>query len=321
MAVYTDVSDEELSTFLAKYGIGNLLSFKGIAEGVENTNYFVQTSEGNFILTLYEKRVNPKDLPFFLELMVHLSKKDISCPIPIRQESGKYLDLLANRPAVIVSFLEGMWIRRPQAHHCTALGETLAGLHLAAKNFDMRRSNSLSIESWKELFNKIRDHADKFHDGLKNEIERELENIEVSWPRDLPEGIIHADLFPDNVFFLDDRLSGLIDFYFACNDYWAYDLAICMNSWCFEPDHSFNVTKARALVEGYRKIRNLGDDELDALATLARGSAMRFLLTRLHDWQNVPPGALVRPKDPMEYIRKLRFHQTIKTPSDYGLQP
>ncbi len=320
MAVYTEVSDEELITFLSNYDIGDLLSFKGIAEGVENSNYLIHTSKGAYILTLYEKRVDPDDLPFFLGLMEHLADKGISCPVPIRQHSGGVLGVLADRPAVIVSFLEGMWIKRPKSAHCGALGSALAQLHLGTTDFEIRRPNALSLKDWRPLFEQSQARADEINSGLETEILLELDALEANWPDDLPAGIIHADLFPDNVFFLDGKLSGLIDFYFACNDFWAYDLAICLNAWCYEPDYSFNVTKARALLNGYRRVRPLSTAEFEALPLLARGASLRFLLTRLHDWLRVPDGALVRPKDPMEYLRKLRFHQSVTSATDYGLQ-
>lgn len=319
MAVYTDVSSDELAAFLADYEAGELLSYKGIAEGVENSNYLVHTSRGYFILTLYEKRVALNDLPFFLNLMAHLAARGISCPQPVMNRKGVALGELAGRPAAIINFLEGMWPRRPSVTHCAGVGEALAKLHLAGLDFPMRRDNALSVAGWHKLFNQIASHADDFQIGLHDFIAAELSFHDHCWPKNLARGIIHADMFPDNVFFLGNELSGLIDFYFACHDILAYDLAICINAWCFEPDHSFNVTKARAMLNGYMRVRPIPNDEIAALPILARGAALRFLLTRLVDWLNVPPGALVRPKDPSEYIRKLRFHQSVTTIRDYGL--
>lgn len=321
MAVYTDVSDEDLAAFVALYDIGDTLALKGIAEGVENSNFLLHTTSGYFILTLYEKRVNPADLPFFLELMRHLAARGISCPQPIAARSGAMLGELAGRPAAIISFLDGMWVRRPRREHCAALGEALARFHLAGADFAGQRPNTLSVDSWRPLLGASLDQADTVVPGLAAELTAELDHLESCWPTGLPSGVIHADLFPDNVFFIGERLSGLIDFYFACNDAFAYDVAICLNAWCFEPDLSFNVTKARALLNGYRQVRDFTDAEFAALPLLARGSALRFLLTRLHDWLRVPPGALVTPKDPREYLRKLRFHQGVATASDYGLAP
>ena len=319
MAVYTDVAAEDLTKFLAGYELGELLSYKGIAEGVENSNFLVHTRQGHFILTLYEKRVAAGDIPFFLALMEHLAARDITCPQPVKNRAGETLGQLCGRPAAIVTFLDGMWIRRPDPRHCYALGGALAKLHLAGADFAQRRRNTLSVEGWRPLYEQVASRADSVQPGLAETIERELAHLEQHWPRDLPHGVIHADLFPDNVFFLGNALSGLIDFYFACTDTLAYDVAICLNAWCFEPDHSYNVTKGRELLQGYMRARPLSAAELEAMPLLARGAATRFLLTRLTDWLNVPEGALVRPKNPMEYFRKLRFHQAINNVRDYGV--
>jgi homoserine kinase type II len=318
MAVYTDVTADDLTRFLAGYDIGELLSYKGIAEGVENSNFLVHTSTGNFILTLYEKRVAEKDLPFFIALMEHLAARGINCPQPVKNKQGGMLGRLAGKPAAIVTFLDGLWIRRPNAAHCAAVGEALARLHLAGADFTMKRANGLTIDSWSALYEHARESGDTVRPGLCDEIAKELNALETLWPRDLPQGVIHADLFPDNVFFLADKLSGLIDFYFACTDTLAYDVVICLNAWCFEQDHSYNITKGRALLRGYNAVRPLSAAEYAALPVLARGAAMRFLLTRLVDWLAVPNGALVKPKDPLEYFRKLRFHQSVKSAHDYG---
>ncbi len=320
MAVYTDVVAEELAGFLAGYDIGELLAYKGIAEGVENSNFLVHTSRGNFILTLYEKRVAAADLPFFLRLMEHLHARGITCPQPVKNKDGEVLGKIAGRPAAVITFLDGMWIRRPSPSHCAALGEALAKLHLAGLDFEMRRANALSVEGWRPLYQSCGTRANEVQRDLQPFLAAELSQLERTWPRNLPQGVIHADLFPDNVFFLGNRLSGLIDFYFACTDALAYDVAICLNAWCFETDHSFNVTKGRSLLQGYAQARGLSGDERDALPLLARGAALRFLLTRLADWFDVPPGALVRPKDPLEYYRKLRFHQAVVGVRDYGIE-
>jgi homoserine kinase type II len=319
MAVYTDVAAEDLAPFLAGYDIGELLAYKGIAEGVENSNFLVHTTRGYFILTLYERRVAERDLPFFLALMQHLAGRGITCPQPVKNRAGETLGRVAGRPAAIVTFLDGMWIRRPGAAHSAAVGEALARLHLAGADFAMRRENALSVAGWRQLYQACGERADAVQRDLKTILAAELELLEREWPRGLPQGVIHADLFPDNVFFLGDKLSGLIDFYFACTDTLVYDVAICLNAWCFEPDHSFNVTKGRALLTSYAKTRPLSAPEWAKLPLLARGAALRFLLTRLVDWLDVPPGALVRPKDPVEYLRKLRFHQKVTRASDYGV--
>jgi homoserine kinase type II len=320
MAVYTEVSDDDLAEFIASYQVGGLLSYKGIAEGVENTNYLVHTEKGPYFLTIYEKRVAPADLPFFLGLMEHLAKAGINCPIPVRDAEGRMLRELAGKPAALVTFLEGVWIRRPQARHCWAMGQAMAQLHLAGRSFETSRANTLGIAGWRPLFATFRPRAEEVAPGLGATIEQELDHLEAHWPAGLPEGIIHADLFPDNVFFLGDTLSGLIDFYFACNDAFAYDIAAALNAWCFETDHSFNVTKGQALLKGYQSARALTPAERQAMPMLARGAALRFLLTRAYDWLHTASDALVRRKDPLEYLRRLKFHRSVRSASEYGLE-
>ena len=320
MAVYTEVSDKDLIAFVAEYDIGEALSCKGIAEGVENTNYLLSTGAGTFILTLYEKRVDPQDLPFFLGLMEHLAAKGVPCPVPVKGRDGRSLRRLAKRPAAIVTFLEGMWPRKATADHCDGLGAALARMHVAGQDFRMRRANALSLHAWRGLLGKCLDHADEVRPGLGSALTAELDHLEARWPRDLPTGVIHADLFPDNVFFHHGRVSGLIDFYFACWDAFAYDVAICLNAWCFESSNSFNVTKARRLLSSYRRVRAFSDAEIESLPLLARGSALRFLLTRLHDWVHTPKDALVTRKNPVEYWDRLRFHQGVKSAGEYGLK-
>jgi homoserine kinase type II len=318
MAVYTEVTDEALTEFLALYDIGTLLAFRGIAEGVENSNYALKTTQGDFILTLYEKRVNPEDLPWFLGLMEHLAAHGLSCPLPVRAKDGHNLNPLAGKIAAITTFLAGVWPRRVLIEHCEPLGAAMAKLHLAGQGFTRTRKNGLGPDSWGPLLAKC-EGADGVLQGLNAELTTWLERITGAWPKDLPVGHIHADLFPDNVFFLNGEISGLIDFYFACTDIYAYDVAICLNAWCFERDFSFNITKSRALLRGYMEHRALSAAEQAALPVLAQGAAMRFLLTRLYDWLNTPPGALVTPKDPMDYYRRLRFHLAAKDASAYGL--
>ncbi len=319
MAVYTEIGDDELRAFTALYDIGEVLSCKGIAEGVENSNFLLTTERANFILTLYEKRVARADLPFFIALMDHLAHQGVACPTPVRGRDGEALRELCGRPAAIVTFLNGMWPRRIDPFHCAALGGALAGLHLAGEAFAMVRRNNLGVAGWRPLYEGCRERAGELQPGLAAELGDDLLFLEAAWPKNLPSGVIHADLFPDNVFFRDRALSGLIDFYFACTDFLAYDIAICLNAWCFELDLSFNVTKARLLVQSYRAARPLGPAELAALPLLARGGALRFLLTRLYDWLNQTPGALVRPKDPLEYLKRLRFHRGIAGPAAYGI--
>lgn len=319
MAVYTEVTDDDVAAFLAAYDLGEVVSLKGIAEGVENSNYLLSTTRGSYILTLYEKRVDRNDLPYFIGLMEHLAARGIKCPTPIRGRDGQALRELCGRPAAIVTFLEGLWPKRITPRHCELLGGALAEMHLAGRDFPMYRRNDLSLGGWRKLLDDCRDRADEVAPGLAGELEAELGALTQAWPSDLPEGVIHADLFPDNVFFRGDALSGFIDFYFACNDFLAYDLAVCLNAWCFEADDAFNATKARRMLQAYRRVRPLSEAELEALPLLARGSALRFLLTRLFDWLNHPEGAFVAPKDPLEYLRKLRFHRELRGPAAYGL--
>ena len=319
MAVYTEVTDDALRGFLAAYDLGQLRAFKGIAEGVENSNFLLHTAAGRFILTLYEKRVAAADLPFFLGLLDHLAARGLNCPRPVRTRTGAALGELAGRPAAIVTFLDGLWIRSPRVAHCEAVGRALAGLHRAGADFIMTRPNALSVAAWPGLFDLARARADSVAPGLAVAVDAELAALRDAWPRDLPAGVIHADLFPDNVFFLDDRLTGLIDFYFACTDAFAYDLVICLNAWCFDTTGRFHEARARALMAGYRDVRPLEASEVAALPVLARGAALRFMLTRLVDWLNVPPGALVKPKNPLEYLAKLRFHQGVTDAGRYGI--
>lgn len=323
MAVYTDVSDEALASFLTDYALGELVAFRGIAEGVENSNFSLRTGTGDYILTLYEKRVDPRELPWFLGLMRHLAQRGVTCPQPIAGHDGEALRVLAGRPAAITSFLSGVWPRRVRPEHCRLLGVALATLHLAGADYEHERPNGLGPAAWRPLLESCRSTGDAVQPGLIAELDLALDSILPAWPSDLPRGQIHADLFPDNVFFLETdgtrALSGLIDFYFACTDLLAYDLGVCLNSWCFEPGMEFNVTKAKLLLAGYASIRPLDAAERAALPVLAQGAAIRFLLTRLYDWVNTPPGAMVTRKDPLEYLRRLRFHLAAATPEALGL--
>jgi homoserine kinase type II len=319
MAVYTDVTDEALAAFLTDYDIGTMVAFRGIAEGVENSNFSLRTTDGDFILTLYEKRVDPNDLPWFLGLMEHLAQRGIVCPQPVRGRDGVALRRLCGKHAAITTFLPGVWPRRVRQSHCAPLGTALARLHLAGRDYAPSRTNALGPASWTPLLEKCRDHADALQPGLVAQLDDALTAILARWPAGLPDGHIHADLFPDNVFFLNDTLSGLIDFYFAATDLLAYDVAVCLNAWCFEADFSFNVTKSRALLGGYQSVRGLSAQEQAALPVLCQGAAIRFLLTRLYDWLNTPAGALVTRKDPLEYLRRLRFHMSATDGRAYGL--
>lgn len=319
MAVYTIVSAEEVAAYINDYDVGDVVSFKGIAEGSENSNYLLSTTTGHFILTLYEKRVNEDDLPFYLGLMDHLAQKGINCATPIKDKQGTVIKELCGRPAALISFLDGLSVSNPHVQKCRQLGRALAQMHLAAQDFTMTRQNDLSIDGWIKLATSCSDGADQCLDGLGDTIKKELNILQKEWPSDLPAGIIHGDLFPDNVFFLAGKLSGLIDYYFACSDILTYDVAICFNAWCFEPDHSFNVTKASNFIKGYNEIRPFTAEEFDALPILCRGAALRFLLTRLFDWINHDAGAVMEKKDPLIFLAKLEFHQKIKKASEYGV--
>ena len=319
MAVYTEVSDEELTEFLAAYDIGDLVAFRGIAEGVENSNYSLRTTSADFILTLYEKRVDPADLPWFLGLMQHLAAHGITCPRPVKGRDGEALRRLCGRHAAITTFLPGVWPRRARPEYCAPVGEALARLHLAGASYAPTRRNALGPHGWAPLLKRALPGADGVHAGLGADLQAALARILAAWPQGLPVGHIHADLFQDNVFFLDGKVSGLIDFYFAATDILAYDLAVCLNAWCFEHDVSFNITKGRDMCRAYAAVRPLSAAERAALPVLCQGAAIRFALTRLYDWINTPAGALVTRKDPMEYVRRLRFHLEAHDEHDYGL--
>ena len=309
MAVYTDITDEELSELLADFDLGSALSLKGVAEGVENSNFLLETETGRYFLTVYEKRTREEDLPFFLGLMRWVAERGYSSATPIADRHGEMLKRVRGKPCAIVSFLSGLSVRRPTAAHCREAGIGLAELHLAAAGFPETRANDLGQAAWASMFRGLTNAANDLKPGLAAVIEGDLRQIAEAWPSDLPTGVIHADYFPDNVFFKAGQFAGAIDFYFACNDALAYDVAIALNAWCFEPDGSFNITSARQLVAGYESRRPLSDAERAALPILAHGAAMRFFLTRLADWGATPEGALVRPKDPLEYERKLAVHR------------
>ncbi len=320
MAVYTSVSDDELAQFLTEYEIGEAIAFKGIAEGVENSNYYLETTTGRFILTLFEKRANPADLPYFVGLKQHLSATGFSCTLPVAAKDGEALRTLAGRPAVIVTFLQGLSPRVPNAAQCRQLGSGLAALHAAAADFENVRVNDLGPSSWPSLWVGRAATAEALQPGLAAKIDTDLNTIEktAALRQDLPRGTIHADLFPDNAFFLGDTFTGAIDFYFACTDALAYDLAICVNAWAFEADGAFNYSKAANLIAGYERVRPLELREKAAFPSLCRGAALRFFLTRLVDWTDTPDDALVKPKDPLDYAARLRFHRTATTIADYG---
>ena len=320
MAVYTKLSKSELNEFFSKYDLGKLLNHKEIKEGIENTNYFINTEKGKFILTLYEKRVEEKDLPFFIGLMKNLHDKEFFSPQPIINRNGSYITEIVNKKAAVISFLEGSAKKVLNSNDCYQVGINAAKLHLITKDLSGKRENRLSVNSWRSLYNKVKNDCNKIHPSLTKIIEKNLDEIEKKWPKNIPSGIIHADLFPDNIFFKNNKLSGIIDYYFSCYDFYAFDIAICLNALCFEGKNenlSFNVTKAKRFIDGYSSIRILSEDEKKALKVLCQGAAIRFLLTRVFDFLNLTEGAIVKIKDPIEYLKRLEFHDSVKNYQDY----
>ena len=320
MAVYTKLSKKDLIEFFSKYNIGKIQKHEEIKEGIENTNYLIQTEKGKFILTLYEKRVDEKDLPFFISLMRNLFDKKFPSPEPIINKNGNYISEIFDKKAAVVSFLDGKAKQILNPLDCYEVGVYTAKLHLITKNLVSKRKNKLSVKSWREIYNRVKKDCSKIHPNLSNTIEKNLNEIEMDWPKNIPSGIIHADLFPDNIFFKKNKLSGIIDFYFSCNDYYAFEIAICLNALCFEGKNenlSFNVTKAKKFIEGYSSVRNLTDDEKKSLKVLCKGAAIRFLLTRVFDYLNLIEGAIVKIKDPLEYLKRLEFHESVKNYNDY----
>ncbi len=309
MAVYTDISDEELAALLARFDLGEALAFKGIAEGIENSNFLLETTAGRFILTVYERRVRAEELPYFLGLMGWLADQGFPSARPVADREGQVLQTLRGKPAAIAEFLPGLSARRPTVAQCRQAGEGLAWLHQAGAGYPGRRANDLGQAAWADLFSGLGEAAEALKPGLSKVVAADLALLAASWPGELPAGTIHADFFPDNVFFREGRFAAAIDFYFACDDLLAYDLAVTLNAWCFESNGDFNVTAGKALIAGYESRRPLSDAERAALPVLAHGAAMRFFLTRLADWGRTPEGALVRPKDPLEYERKLAVHR------------
>ncbi|MEO5335840.1 MAG: homoserine kinase [Magnetospirillum sp. WYHS-4] len=319
MAVFTSVPAPDLARFLALYDLGEATACEGIVEGWENSNFHLETTRGRFVLTLFERRVDECDLPFFLGLMEHLGARNFPCPRPMKRRDGGEWGRLCGKPAAIVSFLEGEWPRSPSPADCAEAGRALGRLHRKTGDFHGHRTNTMGIGAWRSLFEAVADRADSLEPGMAIEIEADLEALERNWPSGLPLGVIHGDLFPDNTFFRDGRLVGVIDFYFACRDALAVDLAIGLNAWCFDGEWTFDRMRGAALLAGYREIVPIESDERAALPVLARGMALRFLLTRLKDWLDRPPGAMVEPKDPREYLAKLRFHRGVGDARDYGL--
>ena len=320
MAVYTKLSENQLREFFSKYSVGKILNYKEIKEGIENTNYFVLTEQGKFILTLYEKRVEKKDLPFFISLMKNLFDRNFPSPKPIINKNGNYISEILEKKAAVVSFLDGSAKKNLSPNDCYEVGVNTAKLHLITKNLTGKRENKLSVNAWRKIYNKVKKDCSKIHPNLPNVIEKNLDEIEKNWPKDIPSGIIHADLFPDNIFFKGNKLSGIIDFYFSCYDFYAFEIAICLNALCFEGKNenlSFNVTKAKKFIDGYSEKRKLTEEEKKSLKVLCQGAAIRFLLTRVFDYLNLTEGAIVEIKDPVEYLKRLEFHDSVKNYQDY----
>ena len=320
MAVYTKLDEKDINNILSNYKIGKLNSFKGIEEGIENTNYYLLVERKKYILTIYEKRVNSKDLPFFSDLMAGLNHKNFKCPFPIVNNDNKTISDYDGKKLMIVSFLEGKAKQVLTPNDCKLVGMEVAKMHEITKEFKIRRNNDLSIMSWRKLFNSVKDQCVQINKDLPKLIETNLADVEKNWPKNLPNGIIHADLFSDNIFFHNDKFNGIIDFYFSCNDFYSFEIAICFNALCFDGHKnnlSFNVTKAKNFVDGYSSIRKILDKEKESIKVLSQGAALRFLLTRVFDSLNTVEGAIVKVKDPLEYLKRLEFHKNSKNYEDY----
>ena len=320
MAVYTKIDHKKIRRILSSYDLGKLNQFKGIEEGIENTNYFLSIENKKFILTIYEKRVKSEDLPFFSDLMSSLNKSNFKCPAPILNKQNKTITDFEGKKLMIVSFLEGKAKKNLSPLNCKSIGIEVAKMHSITKNFKFKRENDLSVKSWRNLFDSVKDKCSKIHNDLPKLIEENLKDVEKNWPKNLPRGIIHADLFHDNIFFLQDKFSGIIDFYFSCEDFFAFEIAICFNALCFDglkENLSFNFTKAKNFIDGYTSIRKLNEEEKNNIKVLSQGAALRFLLTRVFDTLNKVEGAIVKIKDPIEYLKRLEFHKNSKNYEDY----
>ena len=317
MAVYTKLEHQEVRQFLEQYNINNFKDYKGITEGVENTNYLIKTSEQDYILTIYEKRVDENDLPFFIKLLSYLSENKFPCPKPIANKNNEKINRIKNKNAALVTFLNGQSKNKITSEECFEIGKITAQLHEITKKFDINRKNNLSIENWESIFEKTIKQKIDLDESIIKKTKNYLNFLKDKWPKNLPQGIIHADLFPDNIFFTNNKVSGIIDFYFACNDFFAYEIAICINSLCFDNNSTFNMTKAKNLIDGYTYIRTLSEDEKKYLPILSMGAAMRFFLTRLYDFYHTDNKADVKIKDPFEYLKKIEFHSTIKNFNEY----
>ena len=320
MAVYTRINQNDLSLIEKDFKIGKIVSFSGIKKGIENTNYLIKTNKKKIILTIFEKRVQKKDLPFFMNLMFGLSRQKIKCPEPIKNKKGKYLFKIKNKTACLVSFLEGKDKNQLTSKDCFQVGKNAALLHLAAKKLRLYRKNSLSVNSWGPLLNRIDKRINKLSSNLIDTMRTDLVDIKKKWPKSMPNGIIHSDLFIDNIFFYKKKYYGFIDFYFSANDFLAYELATCVNALCFKKRNKIFVldkNKSSQLLKGYQSIRKLNSKEKNNFNTLCRGSALRYLLTRSYDYLNTPKKAFIKIKDPIEYLDKLNFHRKLNSFKDY----
>ena len=320
MAVYTKLNKSEIEEIISLYKLKNLESFAPIEEGIENTNYVIIANKKKYILTIFEKRVKEQDLPFFCELISLLNKSGFKCPLPLLNLENNPISTFKRKKLTILTFISGKSKENLSNENCEDIGKEAAKLHLLTSNFKIQRKNALSIESWRNMFENIKDKCIKIHKDLPNLIEANLKDIEQNWPSNLPSGIIHADLFKDNIIFENNKVSGIIDFTFSCNDFYALEIAICFNALCFDgvkSNLSFNVTKAKKFIEGYSSIRKLSDQEKNSIKILSQGAALRFLLTRVFDAINTVEGALVKIKDPIEYLKRLEFHKNAKSYEDY----
>ena len=320
MAVYTKISKNDLISIDRKFNLGKIISFKGIKKGIENTNYLIRTKNNKYILTIFEKRVQKKDLPFFMSLMDKLNNHKINCPKPQKSKKGNYLVNIKNKPASIVSFVEGKEKNKLKIQDCYKIGKNIAKLHRASKKIKIYRKNSLSLKEWPKLLNKIGNKSKTISPNLNSLTKNSFLEIKNKWPKNLPYGIIHADLFIDNIFFKKNKFKGYIDFYFACNDFLMYEIAICINALCFDKKNNkfvFNKKKSTNLIRGYSKIRKFSVNEKKSLNILCKGAALRYLLTRTYDYLNTPKNAIIKIKNPREYIQKLKVHNKFKNFKNY----
>ena len=319
MGVFTHISKENLNTFLEDYNLKEVQSFEGINEGIQNTNYKIKIDSKDFILTIYENINRIDDLDFFLSLMNYLSSKGIKCPIPIENSKSNYVGEIKSKPAALLTFLDGKSTLNIKKDHTFEVGKVLAEMHLNTKDFPLEKINDLSVDGWEKLLIKNKNKIDKFEKNLYKKIEDKIIIIRKKWPKDLPSGVIHADLFPDNVLFKDGKVSGLIDFYFSCTDYFTYDLCICINAWCFNYKNEFQIDLFQNLLKGYQSIRKLEEEEINAIPLLCHASSLRFLLTRIDNWKNKNDLDIVNYQDPMEFLKRLEFHELNKNLGNYNL--